>query len=87
MKTFSELMESLTGYRTNISTRNISYNKRELGKSGFTRAAKPVGGSEEQMGYSYRKKKIQDPFAQERKLRDINRTILRSRYRTGFRQQ
>lgn len=80
-------MESLTGYRSNISTRNISYSRRELGKSGFTRASKPVGGSEEKMGYSYRKKKIQDPYAQQRKFRDISRGISRSKYRTGFRQQ
>lgn len=85
MKTFFELRENLT--RPPINPGNISYRKRELGKAGYTTAAKPVKGSSEKMGFAYRKKKYQDPFAQERKLRDISRTISRSRYRTGYRQQ
>lgn len=90
MKTFSELRENLAPkslIRTNITSRNVSDQKRNIGKLGYRTSTKPVGGQEEKSGYEFRQKKIQDPYVQQRKLRDIDRGVSRQRRLTGFRNQ
>jgi hypothetical protein len=90
MKTFLELRENLAPkslIRTNITSRNVSDQKRNIGKLGYKASTKPVGGQEEKSGYEFRQKKIQDPYAQQRKLRDIDRGVSRQRRLTGFRNQ
>jgi hypothetical protein len=90
MKTFLELRENLAPkslIRTNITSRNISDQKRNIGKLGYKTSTKPVGGQEEKSGYEFRKKTIQDPYVQQRKLRDIDRSISKQKRATGFKSQ
>lgn len=92
MKTFLEIRENLAPkslVRTNITARNVSDQKRTIGKLGYKTHTKPVGGREESGGYEYRQQKVLDPFQKrqtaQRKFRDIERGIKKSRRETGYR--
>jgi hypothetical protein len=92
MKTFLDIRENLAPkglMRTNITTRNVSDQKRNIGKLGYKISTKPVGGQEEKSGYEFRSKKVLDPFEKrqtaQRKFRDIDRGIKKSRRETGYR--
>jgi hypothetical protein len=92
MKTFLDIRENLAPkslIRTNITARNVSDQKRNIGKLGYKTSTKAVSGQEEKMGYQFRQKKVLDPFEKrqtaQRKFRDINRGIIKSRRETGYR--
>lgn len=92
MKTFLDIRENLAPkslIRTNITARNVSDQKRNIGKLGYKTSTKPVSGQEEKSGYEFRQKKVLDPFEKrqtaQRKFRDIERGIKKSRRETGYR--
>lgn len=91
MKTFFNIRENLAPkslVRTNITSRNVSDQKRNIGKLGYKTSTKPVGGQEEKGGYEFRQKKVLDPFVKrqtsQRQFRDLERGIKKSRRETGY---